>query len=589
MNIEKLELYLQDILIGFFKPGWSKSEVLELINNIKLLETSPEIALGQILIDKKLKDTLYYHINLQPDKDYIVIYETITSKSMLNLIINFKELLNGKLLQTAIINEIMTKINEDNKYEISMVIYQTIYDYIDLLFDNQKEITSIVFKSDRNSEKSEFIEDLRLSSYEQIIENFDNFSYFSDKDSASQSLIFSADLKDSSGKNINSVRSLNLLNKPKVFFKIYIPAVRTLETEKKIYEELFKLVKYNVTPNIICKVAISNNMPYFYTSFVKKAFPYDIKHAIKLKMKELIKSTAEFIRADPDMINWELSNVIITQKGDMSFSQLLKSKLPLKAILFQLIYTLSVFDKIQFCHGDLHNGNIFVNKSEKDLYYMVNKTLYKIPKTLFLKIYDFDHSSIFKDSMLNVNKQEIKLSLVKNTLNDFGVLDIFNKNLDKVRFMLNLKKENEERKDQNITDFINEIFPGLNSKQKIIDTYKLLLFDHVNRVENLKEANRLFGIEIKDINGLKEYRIHDMIFNSSWEDYFKLIYEKFGGLILKTIQKDAYLRRNHLWIPDEIILPSEKILQTDFFKEYETAEPMNIRKHPIYTFIDKIR
>lgn len=74
------------------------------------------------------------------------------------------------------------------------------------------------------------------------------------------------------------------------------------------------------------------------------------------------------------------------------------------SILFQIIYTLIVFRRMNFIHMDLHSKNIMVQKldTEATYYYVIVKkgqpeTIYQLKTKYLVKIFDFDRSTFFPD------------------------------------------------------------------------------------------------------------------------------------------------------------------------------------------------
>jgi hypothetical protein len=241
-----------------------------------------------------------------------------------------------------------------------------------------------------------------------------------------------------------------------------------------------------------------------------------------------------------------------------------------------------VFEKIEFSHGDLHLDNIMINISPEPihLYYRISGQMYKISTLYIVKIFDFDHATIFKSTPIRVNSNYININRVENVQNSTGITNRFNKNIDKVKLFLHLSS-NLMVKDI-LSEFIREIFPGLTSQEKIFTTYSRLL----EIEENVTEANRIFGAILQE-GVTPEFIIRYYSLENSylctmkWDRYFGFItndrnyIQKYGGLVDR---KD-----DHLWIPDEIILSYESMISTSFFTEFQNAEPINVRQHPIYT------
>ena len=75
-------------------------------------------------------------------------------------------------------------------------------------------------------------------------------------------------------------------------------------------------------------------------------------------------------------------------------------------VIFQLIYTLAIFEKKRFIHNDLHAGNIMIETADKEFefYYVLSdynetdlKKVIKLKSRYFARIYDFDRSYIIDD------------------------------------------------------------------------------------------------------------------------------------------------------------------------------------------------
>jgi hypothetical protein len=557
-------------------------------NMLILFETDVELAIHKLLTDKIIKElfTLYIQSNFSQDKKLEMgIYESVTSKTMLKFINDYKDRLNILELKELLISGLDTKLH--NKSRVSFIIYETIYNYIYNLFKDDKNKTYIVLESSKNSERSEFIEDLGISNYEQIYSNFENFVVYP-KASASYSVIMSADLRTSSSKRSNNSRALTILNKPKLFFKIYDSKLTSLNIEKKIYEQVFKLVQYNITPNILCKIGISNNLFDFYESFegISPKLKSELDIAINGVSGWFKKREAQE-RTGITPPTWTKTNLIITQKGDISlFHLLLKNTLTIteiKEILFQILYTLYVFEQIEFSHGDLHEQNIMINTLSEPihLYYKISGQMYKISTRYAVKIYDFDHATIFKSTRIRVNSKYISVDNVENIQNLIGITNRFNKNIDKIKLLLHILSY-PILKDI-LSEFIGQVFPGLTSEETIYETYSRLL----PLESNVTEANRVFGGTLEE--GVtpefikKYYKTSDYLCKKSWKNYFEyMTTPTFQNFIPKNGTLDN-TKDDHLWLPDEIISSSESMISKSLFTEFQNSEPINVRQHPVYT------
>jgi hypothetical protein len=439
---------------------------------------------------------------------------------------SFIRLLSGnKLDGLELKTKLLHKTNKD--------VYKVIYEALEESLRSRATNTSIVLLSSRNSELSEIMEDLKITSYKSILENFKDFNIIS-KESASNSIIISA-----------------MFNQDQIYFKVFpigkIYNTDGLVAEKIYYSELFKLVKYNVTPNILCTVATSK-ISNFNEDFVEKN-PH-----LKPRIMVEINKNNERYEIPIDTV-WIDTDVIITQSGGNKLKDVYKTLHPeeLKNILFQIFYTLYVFEKIEFSHGDLYSWNIFIQDiPETELCYLVGRQIFRFRTTKLVKIYDFDNSTLCKDTEITFNTTEkIKITHYLNPnreigtlLNKLGATNIFNKNLDITMFCLML--------DNDISDFFQRCFPGLSNSEKIGDTY------------------------------LQDPLINEDISNMSWKQYFTTIQNpRYSGRIVKNVRK--MVLNNHILIPDNIIIPKLDMLLDPYFETLHSDIPIDVRKEIVYS------
>jgi hypothetical protein len=205
--------------------------------------------------------------------------------------------------------------------------------------------------------------------------------------------------------------------------------------------------------------------------------------------------------------------------------------------------------------------------------------MYKIRTLYLVKIYDFDHSTIFKSTNIKINSKNITINQQKNPQKNLGITNRFNKNLDKLKLLLPLFSDVLVK--DFLSDFIREIFPGLTSEETILQTYQTVL------AVDSTEANKLYGVELAEgitAESIKKYyNVSDNILKFSWINYFKLISRVYSQYwIVKSGVMDDY-SDDHLWIPDNIISSYETMISNPLFDEFKNTEPINVRQHPIYT------
>ena len=476
--------------------------------------------------------------------------------------------------------------------------------------------TSVVYLSAENVQRSQVIEDAGIDSYESILRNFEEFEIFN-KDSASSSIIFTANFKDS--ENI----AVPLINP--LYFKVFPTGITRsyneldhddyadvehdtdgLEFEKDAYNELFKLTKYNVTTNILCKAATSDLVGL--RDFIA-AIPADKRAKFMTQIREYNDS----ISIEPNNSIREETSVIITQPGGAKLYEKIKllNSTERKQVMFQLIYTLYVFEQIEFSHGDLHLGNIFiVDIPETEMIYIVNGVQYRFKTTKLIKIYDFDHGTICKTTEIKINTDnnfiiEEKLNSIRGDEAEFNnyyaETNIFNKNLDIVIALNALHSEFVHNfynsftmfsdLDPGFDQFIRECFPGFDSanplsRVTVDDTYSDLL---TITPELRYESNRIFGIDIANASEIEHYGISDEIMGMTWLKYFKAVGKNYGRIVKKIVKhREEPAENNHLWIPDTIIIPKEDMLRNGYFASLHSTLPIDSRYQIVYTIDNRI-
>jgi hypothetical protein len=507
--------------------------------------------------------------------------------------------------------------------------------------------TNYKYLTDRNVQITEDIESLSITDLSSISRIFSDFHYFK-KDSSSPSLVFNAKLADS-GKN--AVKARNTLKPGKLFFfklfpvgevknvkgkKIQYPTIG-LQTEITMYSELLKLVKYNITPNILCKIATSVNVTGLEefldnTDMLDEAKQYTFNDIINV----------ETLGVPADTI-WQHVSFISTHKGGIEIMKIFPTLEPeeRRGVMFQLIYNMYVFDKLEISQGDLHGGNVLVNVLDApvELIYIVEGTQYRVTTRHLVKYFDLDRGMIGKTTTLRINKTQTEnMNNVTNPVRgpdswvnmEYGVTSIYNKNLEFVNLITHethgllppkpepklekvigtkaeqakITKANEalieqyealyppilrkrqqfrfeypgKANDESFNTFMSNVMPGASptqaiSGQTIKDTYSELL----KIPENLREANRIFGT-----NSPAKYGIDPDIFDMTWAQYFDYIKDKDDrlGHILKS---NGVVVNNHLWVPDTVVLTKLDMLKQPYFRGYIKKQPYNITQNFVYT------
>jgi hypothetical protein len=164
-----------------------------------------------------------------------------------------------------------------------------------------------------------------------------------------------------------------------------------LQAELQIYKQLNRLAFEGYTPHFIlyidnwrCSVA---DLKVGFPTAWRKLAPIVAKHRLM---------TATQVE------------VLVLERGEQPLYDWLKSHAlsdaDLLAIIFQLVYTLAVMDKVGLRHGDLHFGNILVDRLPQPVTttYLPDpqgKVCYKVTSRWLAKIYDWDHGGIYEPAL----------------------------------------------------------------------------------------------------------------------------------------------------------------------------------------------
>ena len=552
----------------------------------------------------------YLNIASQKDKeDAIQLYELVNSDNFLQLLKSFNEI--PIHLKTSLQTRITSVFTNSVPNELGLNMYREIMIFVKGMMKPRDTNTSVAYLSSKNVEITEDVENLGIVSFHKLLENFDNFVYMP-KSSASDSIILTGEL---SVEDANVIKVRDNLKPSRYYFKVF-PVGYTVDStyetvsydssmlqfELVAYRELFKLVKYNITPNILCKLTVGyfdGFYKYFYNS--PKLSP-DVKKQIRAsaqKINNKIDSSAP----------WNKTGVIITHPGGSTLNDIDIFKnltiLERKMVMFQILYTLYVFEELEISHGDLHPGNVFIiDVPPTELCYIVQDTQYKFITTKMVKIYDYDHSTITKstDIKLNTNKSFKIDSLINpdravgewlNTT--YAETNIFNKNLDICILILygfssfsdkSSDLEYMEDLDPDFDSFIQDIMPGFDyrnytSNEKIVETYT----KSFSIPERLTEMNRIYNVTIDSIADIDEYGISDDILNTKWLNYgYYISDDKLGRIIKSTTDID----NNHLYIPDNVIIPKWQMLNHSYFDELTSMDTIDITIQIVYTLDGRI-
>ena len=536
---------------------------------------------------------------------------------------NFLEVVKTLNITTSSVDEFRRNILEilDLPYSSRVIIiYSSIVALVNRLLEREERTknSSIAYTTAENVKIGEYVESLGIKSFSSIVNNFTQFKAFS-KDSASYSIIFTSQLANSENQTRFYFKLFPIGQVKKDNGKMGSYDTEGLEFELKGYQEVFKLAKYNITPNILCKLATGT----FY-KFEEEFFNSDklsiefrksiLKEVVKINfMLDVAELNNEVQRDDLGVTYttqlWKNTGILITNPGGeiLRESILEVSALERKQIMFQILYTLYVFEKLQISHGDLHSGNVFVIDVEPThMCFRVEGVDYCFTTTKLVKIYDLDFGNISKDTKIKLNtNNSFKVNRILNPkrhagkyLNiNYGQSEYFNKQLDIcVLYFLGLRfipgsKANELKFfgniDPELDRFIKDSFPGFHMDNIIsASTVKSTLLEALNNEVAIKEASMVFNTKISGPSDIKKLQIEQEVLDMTWQKYLTEAIVPLSGRIVKQLKnrKD----NNQLWIPDSVIIPKVQMLHHTYFEELRGSIPTNVRKAPLYTLDGKI-
>ena len=578
------------------EPGQAfvKDPIINSILNAVLTIEKLELLINHELI----RNNYYYYIeslesNKKEQNEAIQLYQVITSDNFISLLWTIGDVISPQviLFRSSIFTE------KNNPY-LGYIIFKKIYELVvNFIRDNHFEKnTSFELLTDKNVSITEDFDTLHLRDINSLYHIFGDFSYFN-KNSASTSLVFTAKLKELGNNNVK--KKVTLLPDKLFYFKAFpVGSVLNisrkkinyptegLQTELNMYSELFKLEKYNITPNILCKLTLMQNITGF-EQFLKDT------HMLELAKKHTFESVNPGMNI-PNKTIWDKVSIISTHPGGPDIYNIFKTLTPIerKEVMFQIIYNLYVFDQLEISQGDLHSKNLKINILPEmiELCYIVKQKKYVFKTKHLVKFYDLDCGMIGKTTTLKFDYDGNEESTINKIVNPdrsshmwrnttYGMSDIYNPNLDIVKLFMNSSvglRTVLPNNDPEFNNFLQTALPGIfnsiNRKEYIIDTYKSLLEIPYYQ----QESNKIFGITNMNIDR--------NILNSTWIDYFINCGNLKTGYIVKSFERT--IPNNQLWIPDTIIFSKENMLQQSYFNNFYKKEPyhIDITKQIVYTF-----
>jgi hypothetical protein len=570
-------------------------------------------------------------------EDYNIYLNTVDRSELNNKIQLYQLVTSDNFVRTVYS---LGKGLDEVRYKKSVLSHREFlgfHAFEELYFMVKEKITSIrkphntnyKFLTARNVQITEDIQSLGINNLESIFRLFTDITYHR-KFSSSPSLVFNAKLKPGAGNN--SVKARNTLQPGQLFFFKLFPVAtqmievenksgkktqkeieydtKGLQTEIKMYSELLKLVKYNITPNILCKIATAENVSGL------KQFLDDTGMMAQANDFTFNKDINEDTLKVPVGTVWETVSLISTHKG----GETVRNVFPdlnveeRRQVMFQILYNMYVFDKLEISQGDLHSENILINilPEEIELCYIVEGIQYCLKTKHLVKYFDLDRGMIGKETTLHFDgNQTAVMNKIDNPVREpthwvnkeYGVTSIYNKNFELINLVTHethglLSNSNQRIRfqlvypgktvDEEFNTFIRDIIPGGVSAEKIHDTYTRLLSDPAEK----EEADRIFDVKALNLKkdetdanwiqrSIKKYDIDEEIENMEWRKYFDLIKSEpnLGHIVKST----GIVKNNHLWIPDSIILPKLNMLRNGYFRKYINNTDFDITEKIVYT------
>lgn len=576
-----------------------------------------------VINNKEIREDYNLYLNDLHNEDElkskIGLYQLVTSD-------NFLKLVESLHIDDSEYRELVMQYDNDLGFHAIDEIYRIVKARLQRTAQN----TDYKMLTPRNVMVTEDIESLGISDFASIYRLFTDIKYHR-KYSSSPSLVFNGKL--AMGASSNAVKARNSLRPGQMFFFKCFPVgkqmveienksgqkvpteieydTKGLQTEISMYSELLKLVKYNITPNILCKIATAENVSGL------GQFLRDTNMMAEAEQFTFNKDINEETLKVPEHTVWETVSLISTHKGGDTVRSLFDNLdfEERRQVMFQILYNMYVFDKLEISQGDLHSENILINvlPQEVELCYIIEGVKYCFRTKHLVKYFDLDRGMIGKTTTLHFDKnQTAQINQVDNPVRaptfwvnkDYGVTSIYNKNFELVNLMTNethgLLSNSTDRKrfrfvypakpiDEEFNKFIRDVIPGGVSNKTIVETYTELLQNPAEKAE----ADRIFDVDPLKVGkketesewierSIKRYAIDDDIKAMTWKDYFDFIKDKdtLLGHILKSTKS---VKNNHLWIPDSIILTKLEMLKNTYFSKYVDRRPYDVTEEIIYT------
>jgi hypothetical protein len=304
------------------------------------------------------------------------------------------------------------------------------------------------------------------------------------------------------------------------------------DTETENYKTMKKILSARLTPHI-------------FTYIDSKSFPVEQSNSnekktiiLNSKLHSKITDKLTNYKNNPDIIAYYNALLIETSdykletlenflEGTLSKSKIENISDIIFNILFQIMYTLYIFNKLKITHNDLHDGNIFISIAENNILDTVNfnieyNNVYNFDKKKFylpniglsVRIFDFDRASKAEDDnygrrTCNSEVHEDYKNLPISICNIHEYRDSY-KVLSTIYDIINNNKSHNNDY-LVVLDWIKSLFknesiidnPKKHHAKKLDSNYKLLFDGESATMESIKEIVILLATKIESKKNIK--------------------------------------------------------------------------------------
>lgn len=268
----------------------------------------------------------------------------------------------------------------------------------------------------------------------------------------------------------------------------------SLIVEEQIYRNIITNLLHNHhTPHLVKYIDSVDKCDFSINTFTSKLSDRD---------KLTFTSAINGLKVDyGDIYNFDQSVITILEQSEKTtlFNILTNNTLSSNNIfilIFQLLYTLLVFNSIGLTHNDFHFHNIFVNRLDEEiiLNYRWEDKIFSIKTRYVIKIFDWDRGSIYHPAV------QRNLEIDTKYCSEFGQCN----GLTFVDYEAMLSGLIEYCKKQNVLDWVKSMTP------KTFDVFK----------------NREF-LQLKKFEEPKIYPENDLVpLNKAFKSIIKILKEK---------------------------------------------------------------